>query len=290
MDSRPARPADVAFPSGEERPALGLGTWRYGEDASRAAAEAGALRLAVDIGYRVFDCAEMYADGAAETVTGHALAQAQREGLAREELFVVSKVLPHNASAAGVRAACEQSLRRLQLESIDLYLLHWRGSVPLAETVRGFEELQRRGLIRLWGVSNFDTADMRELIAVPGGAACAANQVHYSLSERGVEFDLLPWQRLHQMPLMAYSPIDQGELVDHPALRPVAERHRATPAQVALAWALRQPGVMAIPKAVSALHLRHNWVAASLILDEADLKALDSAFAPPRRKQPLSMR
>ena len=283
-------PGDVIFPNGEERPALGLGTWRFGEAAALADEEVRALRLALDIGYRVIDTAEMYGDGGAESVLGAALGPALRAGLAREELFVVSKVLPENASAAGVVAACERSLRRLGLDRIDLYLLHWRGAVPLGDTVRGFEQLQRRGLIRLWGVSNFDLHDLRELAAVPGGAACAANQVHYSLSQRGVEWDLLPWQRVQQMPLMAYSPIDQGELADHRALRPLAERHRVTPAQVALAWVLRQGGVMAVPKAGNALHLQRNWAAASLVLDAADLAQIDQAFAPPQRKRPLSMR
>jgi diketogulonate reductase-like aldo/keto reductase len=217
------------------------------------------------------------------------LAAALRAGLPRSEVFVVSKVLPGHASAAGVVAACEASLRRLQLASIDLYLLHWRGGTPLADTVRGFEQLQRHGLIRLWGVSNFDLDDMRELAAVPGGTACAANQVYYSLSQRGVEFDLLPWQRLQQMPLMAYSPIDQGALADHPALRPLAERLQVTPAQVALAWVLRQPGVMAIPKAGSAVHLGHNRAAAQLNLSDADLAELDRAFPPPHRKQALAV-
>ena len=283
-------PGDVIFPNGEERPALGLGTWRFGEAAALADEEVRALRLALDIGYRVIDTAEMYGDGGAESVLGAALGPALRAGLAREELFVVSKVLPENASAPGVVAACERSLRRLGLDRIDLYLLHWRGAVPLGDTVRGFEQLQRRGLIRLWGVSNFDLHDLRELAAAPGGAACAANQVHYSLSQRGVEWDLLPWQRVQQMPLMAYSPIDQGELADHRALRPVAERHRVTPAQVALGWVLRNGGVMAVPKAGNALHLQHNWAAASLVLDAADLAQIDQAFAPPQRKRPLSMR
>jgi diketogulonate reductase-like aldo/keto reductase len=293
MSGHHRSPASVSFPSGEERPALGLGTWRLGEDPARAEAEVRALRLALDVGYRVFDTAEMYADGGAEQVLGRALAQAQQAGVARDELFVVSKVLPQHASADGVQAACEGSLRRLGLDRIDLYLLHWRGTVPLAETVRGFEQLQRRGLVHEWGVSNFDLADLRELVAVPGGAACTANQVHYSLSQRGVEWDLLPWQRLQQMPLMAYSPIDQGELADHPALRPVAQRLGVTPSQVALAWVLRQGrqgGVMAIPKAGSSLHLRHNWAAASLTLGPSELAELDRAFAPPRGKMPLSMR
>ena len=290
MDARPTPVADVTFPSGEERPALGLGTWRMGEDGAQRSAELRALRLALDIGYRVVDTAEMYGDGGAECVLGQALAEALREGLSRDALFVVSKVLPHRAGGDTLLAACAASLRRLRLDCIDLYLLHWRGDVPLAETVRGFEQLQRRGWIRQWGVSNFDLDDLRELGAVPGGSGCAANQVYYSLSERGVEYDLLPWQQLRQMPLMAYSPVDQGGLVDHPSLRAVAERHRATPAQVALAWVLRQPGVMAIPKAGHAVHLRHNWAARVLRLDAADLAEIDRLFPPPRRRQALAMR
>jgi diketogulonate reductase-like aldo/keto reductase len=187
-------------------------------------------------------------------------------------------------------SACEASLRRLGLDHIDLYLLHWRGGVPLKDTIDGFEILQRRGWVRHWGVSNFDLDDMRDLFDTPGGTASSANQVWYSLTQRGVEFDLLPWQRVHQMPLMAYCPIDQGALVDHPGLRSVAARHAATPAQVALAWLLAQPGVMAIPKAVSAVHLRHNWQAARLRLTDGDLAELDSRFPAPTRKRALAMR
>jgi diketogulonate reductase-like aldo/keto reductase len=283
-------PREVHFPSGEPRPALGLGTWRLGEAPARRAAEVGALRQAFEMGWRVIDTAEMYGQGGAETVTGQAVAEALRAGVRRSDLFIVSKALPQHASPRGLQAACEASLRRLQLEQIDLYLLHWRGAVPLQDTVRGFEELQRRGLIRLWGVSIFDLDDMRELGAVPGGRACATNQVHYSLSQRGAAYELLPWQRVQQMPLMAYSPFDQGELVDHPRLRPVAERHRATPAQVALAWLLHQPGVMVIPKAGNALHLRHNWAAQQLRLTAEDLVELDRHFVPPLTRQPLATR
>ena len=289
MDARPPPVPDVTFPSGEERPALGLGTWRMGEDKAQRAAEVRALRLALDIGYRVVDTAEMYADGGAEAVLGRAVAEALREGVPRDELFVVSKVLPQHATPDGVLAACESSLRRLQLDCLDLYLLHWRGGVPLGDTVRGFEQLQRRGWIRQWGVSNFDLDDLRELATLPGGKGCAANQVYYSLSERGIEFDLLPWQRLHQMPLMAYSPVDQGALVDHPSLRAVAESHRATPAQVALAWVLRQPGVMAIPKSSRAVHLHDNWASQELRLSAAELAQIDELFPPPRRRRPLAV-
>jgi len=271
-------------------PALGLGTWRMGESASRRAAEVRALRQAFEIGYRLIDTAEMYGEGGAEEVVGEALAGAMREGLARDDVIVVSKVYPHNASADGVVAACQRSLARLGIDRLDLYLLHWRGGVPLADTVAGFERLLQRGLIRRWGVSNFGVDDLRELDGVAGGAACSANQVCFSLAERGVEFDLLPWQRQRGMPLMAYSPIEQGALADHPSLRAVAARHAATPAQIALAWVLSHDGVIAIPKAVQALHLRHNWAAARIVLDSADRAALDRVFPPPRRRQPLAMR
>lgn len=282
----------VQFPSGEEWPALGLGTCGFGADPQRQVAELATLRSALEMGWRVFDTAEMYAAGAAEELLGQALAAAMRANLPREHFHVVSKVLPENASEPGVVAACEASLRRLQIDQIDLYLLHWPAPWPLADTVRGFEQLQRRGLIRLWGVSNFDLPLLRELLQVPGGAACAANQVHHSLGARGVEFDLLPAQRVHQMPLLAYSPLDQGELADHPALRPLAQRHGVTPAQVALAWLLRRPGVLALPKAASVLHLRHNQAAQTLAtaLTAEDLAWLDRHFPPPRSRQPLSVR
>ena len=289
MSSRLAPESNVTLPHGAEWPSLGLGTWRMGEVGSRRAVEVAAVRQALELGYRVIDTAEMYGDGGAETVVGEALAEALRAGLARDDLRVVSKVYPQNASVEAMVAACERSLRRLQLDHIDLYLLHWRGAVPLKDTVDGFEMLQRRGWIGHWGVSNFDLADMQELAAAPGGGACSVNQVYYSLSQRGAEFDLLPWQRLKQMPLMAYSPVDQGALADHPSLRAVAERHAATPVQVALAWVLAQPGVLAIPKAVQAMHLRHNWQAATLKLDAGDLAVLDRLFPPPRRKMPLAM-
>lgn len=290
MDAANRRPREVTLPHGEDLPALGIGTWRMGEESARAAAEVAALRMALDIGYRVIDTAEMYGAGGAESVVGDAVREAIRAGLAREALYIVSKVLPEHADIAGTIAACEASLRRLGLDQIDLYLLHWRSGVPLKDTIDAFEILQRRGWIRHWGVSNFDIDDMRDLLSAPGGAACSTNQVWYSLSQRGVEFDLLPWQRVHQMPLMAYCPIDQGALADHPALRKVAERHQATPAQIALAWLMTQPGVMAIPKAAHAVHLRHNWQAGHVRLTSVDLAELDRHFPPPARKAPLAMR
>jgi len=280
----------VMLPNGEEVPALGLGTWRMGESPAAYADEVAAVRTAFEMGWRVIDTAEMYGDGAAERVVGDALAQAVRERVvAREEVFLVSKVLPHHASAQGTIEACERTLRRLRVERLDLYLLHWRGAHPLEETVAAFEALQQRGSIRYWGVSNFDTDDMLELTAVPGGAGCSANQVYYSVSERGVEFDLLPWQRVRQMPLMAYCPLDRGALGRHPSLGSLARRLDASPSQVALAWALAQPGVMALPKAVRIAHLRENLAAADIVLDAAARATLDRLFPAPRRKRPLVM-
>jgi diketogulonate reductase-like aldo/keto reductase len=289
-DTRLHPPRTVSLADGEVVPALGLGTWRMGEVASRRAAEEGAVRRAIELGYRVFDTAEMYGDGGAESVLGVALAQALRAGdVTRRELFIVSKVLPQNASRAGTRAACERSLRRLGLEQIDLYLLHWRGAHPLADTVAAFETLVADSRIRHWGVSNFDTADMEALAAVRSGQRCATNQVYFSLSERGAAFELLPWMRARAMPAMAYSPIDQGALAGRATLRTIGERHGATAAQVALAWVLAQPGVMAIPKSVQESHLRDNLAAADLALSVDDLAELDREFPPPRGKTGLAM-
>ncbi len=273
----------VRLPGGTQVPALGQGTWKMGEGRPRAE-EAAALRLGLDLGLTLIDTAEMYGEGAAEEVVGEAIAGR------RAEAFVVSKVYPHNASKRGTVAACERSLRRLRIECIDLYLLHWRGSVPLAETVAAFDGLRAAGKIGAWGVSNLDADEMEELRGVPGGAGCAANQVLYNPSARGIEFDLLPWSVAHAMPLMAYSPVGQGgSLLRAPALVAAAKRHGATPAQIALAWALRHPGVIAIPKATVLSHVRDNAAAANIVLTAADLSAIDAAFPPPRRKQPLAM-
>lgn len=291
MDADAGPLPSVMLPGAEPRPALGLGTWRLGEQPARHQAEVDALRLALEIGYRVFDSAEMYAEGGAEQVLGEAVAGAMAAGLARDELFIVSKVYPHNAGVDAMLAACERSLRRLRLDRIDLYLLHWRGKVPLAQTLEGFAALRERGWIRHWGVSNFDVADMEELFALDGGAGCAANQVYYSLGQRGAEFALLPWLRARGVALMAYCPIDQGKLAADRAgaLSTVAARHGASPAQVALAALLAQPGVMAIPMSSQAAHLRANWAAQQLRLTAADHAEIDRAYTPPRRKQPLAM-
>ena len=226
----------VTLPGGEVWPALGLGTWRMGEAAAARGAEVAAVRAAIEMGYRVIDTAEMYGEGGAEEVVGSAVAESLRAGaVRRDELFVVSKVYPHNASAAGTVAACERSRRRLGLDHIDCYLLHWRGEVPLAETVAAFEQLRAAGRIRHWGVSNFDLDDMEELLAVEGGERCATNQIYYALSARGPAFALLPWQVARGIVTMAYSPIDQGALARSAALKTLTARRSLTPAQLALA-------------------------------------------------------
>lgn len=243
------------------------------------------------MGYRLFDTAEMYGEGGAEEVLGSALADALRScELQRDEVVVVSKVYPQNASASGVAAACERSLKRLRLDTLDAYLLHWRGAVPLAETVAAFEELRQRGLIRCWGVSNFDIDDMRELSEVAGGAACATNQIYYSLTARGPGFELLPWQQARGIVTMAYSPIDQGALCRSKVLGQMGEELGVAPAQIALSWLTAQAGVIAIPKAAAPAHLRENFASPAMRLDAAHLARLDAAFPPPRRRTPLAMR
>jgi diketogulonate reductase-like aldo/keto reductase len=280
----------VTLPGGEAWPALGLGTWRMGESRSSRRDEVAAVRAAIEMGYRVIDTAEMYGEGGAEEVVGNAVAECLRAGtVKRDEFFIVSKVYPHNASASGVVAACERSRARLRLDRIDCYLLHWRGSVPLAETVAAFESLRERGRIRYWGVSNFDVADMHELLAVEAGDRCATNQVWLSLTQRGPAFELVPWQQARGIATMAYSPIDQGALATNPALRRIAERRQVTPAQLALAWLAAQPGVLAIPKAASVAHLRENLESQALVLTPEDRAELDLAFPPPMRKTPLAM-
>ena len=281
----------VTLPGNRQLPSLGLGTWRMGESASRRKSEIAAVRLALYTGWRVVDTAEMYGEGNAEEIVGDAVGDALRVGtLSRDELFVVSKVYPHNATARGTAAACERSLARLGLDRIDLYLLHWRGSVPLAETVDALEDLQRRGRIGAWGVSNFDVDDMEELVGVDGGDRCATNQIYYSLGSRGPGFALVPWLQQRGIMTMAYSPIDQGALARNAKLRDIATRRGVTPAQIALAWLMAQDGVLAIPKAASEPHLRENFAAQDLVLSDADRTDIDAAFPPPRRASTLAMR
>jgi len=262
---------------------LGLGTWRMGERRSERAAEVAAIRLGLELGITLIDTAEMYGDGGAEEAIAEAIAGR------RDNLFIVSKVYPHNASRAGTVAACERSLKRLRTDRLDLYLLHWRGSEPLADTVAAFERLKAGGKIRNWGVSNFDTGDMKELAGLPKGVGCASNQVLYHLGSRGIEWQLLDTCRKANVMVMAYSPLGQGPLLRKPALKKIADKHGVDPAAIALAWVLRQPGVVAIPKAVRPEHVRANMQALDVKLDADDLKALDAAFPPPQRATPLDM-
>ena len=273
----------TTLPSGEAIQVLGQGTWKMGEDSRRRADEVNALKLGLDLGLTLIDTAEMYASGGAEEVVAQAIAGR------RAEVFVVSKVLPSNASRAGVQRACENSLKRLRTDRIDLYLLHWPGSVPLAETVEAFEALRRAGKIRHWGVSNFDTEDMEDLAGLPDGGNVQTNQVLYNLSRRGPEYDLAPWSRQRGIPLMAYSPVEQGALARNTGLDAVAARHNATAAQIALAWVMQQEGVIAIPKASSQEHVRQNFAALDIKLTAGDLADLDRAFPPPTRKRGLEM-
>jgi len=273
----------VTFADGEKVPALGLGTWRMGERARDRVKEVKALQLGLDLGLGLIDTAEMYGEGGAEEVVGEAM-RGRRDGV-----FLVSKVYPHNASRPGAIAACERSLARLKTDRLDLYLLHWPGSVPLAETVGAFEKLKADGKIRRWGVSNFDAGDMKRLGAVAKGANCAANQVLYHLGERGIEWDLLKDGRNARMPVMAYSPLGQGAILAAPALKPVAAKHGVTPAAIALAWTMRDGNTIAIPKSSDEARTRANAAAADLVLDDAELAALDEAFAPPSGPRPLAM-
>ena len=273
----------VRLADGIECPAFGMGTWRMGEAKATRAAEIEALKAGLDAGVKLIDTAEMYGEGEAEKIVGAALAGR------RDAVFVVSKLYPHNASRAGTVAACERSLKRLGTDRIDLYLLHWPGSHPLEETVAGFEQLKRAGKIRCWGVSNFDIAEIEALDRIAGGAACAANQVLYNLARRGVEAGLIAACAARRMPIMAYSPLDQARIPRKSALIDVARRHDASPAQIMLAWAARDPTTIVIPKATGKAHLAENIAAMALRLDEADLAALDAAFPPPKGHTPLEM-
>ena len=269
-------------------PVLGLGTWRFGESLSTRTAEIASVRVALELGYRMIDTAEMYGEGGAEEVVGAALNDAIRAGdIRRDEVIVVSKVYPHNASRAGTRAACDRSRGRLGLDSIDVYLLHWRGQYPLEQTVEGMQALAAAGHVRRWGVSNFDVDDMEELVAISD--ECALDQVWYSLGERDPEFALLPWLRKRNMPLMAYSPIDQGRASEDPTLKRIADERGLTAVQVALASRLAQPGVIAIPKATGRAHLRENLAAADVVLTDSELEAIERRYPRPVRKRPLAM-
>ncbi|HDR9807927.1 TPA: aldo/keto reductase [Burkholderia cenocepacia] len=275
--------ATVVLPNGETIPKLGLGTWEMGARPARRADEIAALREGIELGMTLVDTAEMYGDGATEELVGDALA-----GL-RDDVFLVSKVYPYHASRRGVVAACDASLKRLRTDRLDLYLLHWRGSVPLAETVEGFDALQRAGKIRHWGVSNFDTADMAELVDEAGGGACATNQILYNIARRGPEFDLLPWLADHRIPAMAYSPVDHGRLPKRSPLDEIARLRGVSVMRVALAWVLAQPGVFAIPKASRIEHVRDNRAALDVVFSDDERAQLDAYFRPPRSKRALEM-
>jgi diketogulonate reductase-like aldo/keto reductase len=267
--AQPALPT-VTLPSGKRVPQLGQGTWRMGESSRMRGDEVAALKLGLDLGMTLIDTAEMYGNGGAEEV-------------------VASKVLPENSTRAGTIAACERSLKRLKTDRIDLYLLHWRGAPPLAETLAAFQTLQEKGAIRYWGVSNFDVDDVEELFALNGGSACASNQVLYNLRRRGIEAGLLPCCRERSLPIQAYSPIEQGRLLRDRTLTGIAIRHRATPTQIALAWVLRQGDMMVIPKATTLDHVRENRAALDIALTEQDLAELDRAFLPPKGTRPLEL-
>ena len=275
----------VKLPDGTEVPALGQGTWHMGERGGAAKAEVAALKLGIELGMTLIDTAEMYGNGGAEEVVADA-AQGQRD-----KLFIVSKVYPHNASRSGVVAACEHSLKRLRTDRIDLYLLHWKSSHPLSETVEGFEALRAKGMIRNWGVSNFDARDMQGLVRqLPEGPNCASNQVLYHIGSRGIEYDLLPWCAEHKIPVMAYSPVGQGgQLLRSKALASVAKRHNVSPAQIAIAWTMRSGNVITIPKASDPAHVRQNAVAGDIALSQEDLTAIDAAHPPPQGKQSLDI-
>ena len=273
----------VTLPSGEKVPALGMGTWNMGDSRPARAEEIEALRLGLDLGLKLIDTAEMYGEGNSEELVGEAIAAR------RDEVFLVSKVYPHNASRKGVAAACERSLKRLRTDRLDLYLLHWRGSVPFAETVDAFESLRQAGKIRHFGVSNLGLDDMQEWLSNAGGAAVATNQLLYNLTRRGIEWDLSPWMREHRIPIMAYSPIEQAKLVRNAKLTDFARRHGMTPAQAALAWLLAKGDVIAIPKTARRERVRENANALELQLSAEQLVELDRLFPPPKKSVPLEM-
>ena len=274
----------VELPDGKQVPALGQGTWRMGENKNAHADEVAALRLGIDLGMTLIDTAEMYGEGGSEKVVADAIAGQ------RERVFVVTKVYPQNASRTELPKACERSLKRLRIDAIDLYLLHWRSGVSLAETVEAFEQLRSVGKIRRWGVSNFDVEDMKELLATENVSACAANQVLYNLENREIESGLLPWSQRNKIPIMAYSPVGHGRgLLNNSTLNEIAKRKDATAAQVALAWVLRQPDVIAIPKASDQRHVRQNAQSLEIELTKEDLAEIDRAFPPPKSKEPLPM-
>ena len=274
----------LQLPSGKEIPVLGQGTWRMGERANQKQAEIDALRLGIDLGMTLIDTAEMYGEGGAEKVVAEAIKDC------RDEVYLVSKFYPYNASYDGLIKACDRSLSRLKTDYLDLYLLHWRGSIPLSETLKGLQHLKQAGKILDYGVSNFDTDDMEEAASLSGGKEIVTNQVLYNLMRRGIEWDLLPWCKKRDIPIMAYSPVEQRAFVNNSQLRDIAAKHDATSTQIALSWLLHQDNVISIPKATNPDHVRENRAAGDIKLTEEDLQELDRMFAPPKRKTSLAMR
>ena len=275
--------ATVTLPAGETVPAMGLGTWHMGERIGDPVAEAAALQRGLDLGAKLIDTAEMYARGGAERVVAEAIKTR------KDEVFIVSKVLPHNASRAGTIAACEKSLQRMDIDTIDLYLLHWPGPHPLNDTVAAFQELKQAGKIRHWGVSNFDTEDMKELWSIPGGIDCQTNQVLYNLMRRGVEWDLLPWCLQNKVSVMAYSPLEQGRLLKNKRLQQLSSRLGLTTSQISIAWTLRKEGIISIPKASSLAHVEENIAAWDIALSQETIEHLDAEFSPPTTKGSLDI-
>jgi diketogulonate reductase-like aldo/keto reductase len=273
----------TTFADGTSVPVLGQGTWEIGDDPATRDAEIAALSRGIDLGLTLIDTAEIYGNGKSERLVGEVIAGR------RDEVFLVSKVRPENASEMKMMLACEKSLERLGTDRLDLYLLHWEGRVPLEETVAAFEELIDEGMIVRWGVSNLDLKTMQRLEAIEGGEHCAANQLLYHLGSRGIEFDLLPWMQSRDMPMMAYSPLGRGGLLEHPVITAIADRHDASPAQIALAAILRHDGLIAIPKASSVAHVEANADALEVRFDAEDHAALDKAFPPPTSEQPLDI-
>lgn len=274
----------LQLPSGREIPVLGQGTWRMGEKASQKQAEIDALRLGLDLGMTLIDTAEMYGEGGAEKVVGEAIADR------RDEVYLVSKFYPYNASYQGVIKACDRSLSRLKTDYLDLYLLHWRGSIPLSETLEALQHLKQAGKILDYGVSNFDTDDMEEAASLPGGKEIATNQVLYNLMRRGIEWDLLTWCKQRKIPIMAYSPVEQTAFVNHPKLKAIASKHNASSTQIALSWLLHQDNVISIPKATNPNHVKENRAALDITLTREDFQEIDRIFPAPNRKQSLAMR
>lgn len=269
----------ISFPNGRGVCAIGQGTWNIGKSAAKSKEETEALLTGIDLGMEIIDTAELYGN---EEFIGKVI-----KGL-RDKVFLISKVLPENGSRHGTIRACEASLKRLGTDYLDMYLLHWKGRHPFADTVAAMQELQQAGKIKSWGVSNIDTEDMKMIYTLSGGNGCATNQVLYNLSERGVEYDLIPWSNKVGMPVMAYSPVGEGRLTKHPVLERIARKHGTTSAQIALAWTIRLPGIISIPKAGKVQHVKDNFASLSIVLDADDLQELDKAFPPPTEKIPLA--